>query len=602
MTAHVLDILPEEREAPLPMPAQDLKRPFRDAAAPGGTNRRRTRFARLVAFGFPFAVSLALGVQFGRWFALDGRLSMPEWAIIALTAFTVFWVALSVATALLGLLWRPLPAPRRVAARGLDVAILLPMYGEPADEVIGNAVRLLAGLQGRDHPHRFSLHILSDSRSPKARHDEASALRRWRQAHPDLPVTYRWRAENVDFKSGNLAEWIGRQGGAHEAMLVLDADSVMGRDTVIRLAGEMAADASLGLIQTIPRLLPGRTVWQRMQGFAAEVYGVNLGRGFSLWAGREANFLGHNALVRTRAFAASAGLPHLPGRRPMGGVILSHDFVEAALLRRAGWGVRMLPEADESYEDTPENIPGYIKRDRRWCQGNMQHLRLLGVPGLNPMSRLHFTQGAMAYLGSLFWASLLGLWAFFGDHAGLYRYFSETNPVQPTWHEMPDMSLGALASVVLLLVIAPRLIGAAGFALRGGLRGKSRVAFLGVMLGEIGLSALIAPLMMVQHCRAVLRTFAGFDGGWVPHLKGRPDLVTLLRFHWMETAIGAVLTPAVAFGVVTPWLGPVAACLLASVPLSALVATEVGVARAKAAGKPAAPPPAVLPEDQARAA
>jgi membrane glycosyltransferase len=106
-----------------------------------------------------------------------------------------------------------------------------------------------------------------------------------------------------------------------------------------------------------------------------------MGRGFALWAGAEGNSLGHNAMLRTRAFAACAGLPHLPGRAPRGGVILSHDFVEAALMRRAGWGVRVMPEAGESLEDTPETLASYLRRDRRWCHGNLQHVRLLLVPG-----------------------------------------------------------------------------------------------------------------------------------------------------------------------------------------------------------------------------
>lgn len=601
MTAPIVDIRPAPADAPLAMPAQDFARPFRDPAAPGGRNGWRTHAARVFAFALPLAISACLAVPFAGWFLLDGSLGLTELAIVGLSSFTVFWVAMSVATALLGLLWRPRPVAAAARGQGLDIAILLPMYGEPADETIGNAFTLLSSLAGGGHQHRFSLHVLSDSRDIRARHDEAAAMRRWQQAYPALAATYRWRAENKDFKSGNLQDWITRQGAAHDAMLILDADSVMGRDSVLRLADEMVADPSLGLIQTVPRLLPGETVWQRMQSFAAEVYGTTLGRGFALWAGRDANFLGHNALARTRAFAACAGLPHLTGRRPMGGAILSHDFVEAALLRRAGWGVKMLPEAAESFEDTPENIPGYVKRDRRWCQGNMQHLRIIKARGLNPMSRFHFAQGAMAYLGSVFWASLLILWAFFGDSAGLYRYFSDKNPVQPTWHEMPVMSLGALASVVFLLVLAPRFIGILSFALRGGLKGRNPARFAACVLAEIVLTALIAPMMMVQHSRAVIRTFAGFDGGWVPHLKGRPPVSALARFHWMETAIGAGLIVALSMGLITPWLWPVAVCLLISVPLSVLVSFSIGQDKIQ---RPAWPgvAPVPQPDNRARAA
>lgn len=148
-------------------------------------------------------------------------------------------------------------------------------------------------------------------------------------------------------------------------MLIPDADSVMSAGSVPRMADALASDPALGLIQTVPRVLPGQTGWQGLQSFATEVYGVNMGRGFALWTGADGNYLGHNALVRTRAFDTCAGLPHLPGRAPRGGVILSHDFVEAALLRRDGWGVRMPPGAEDSFEDTPGTLIGYLRRDQR---------------------------------------------------------------------------------------------------------------------------------------------------------------------------------------------------------------------------------------------
>ncbi len=562
--------------APMAMPDQNLWQRFRDPAAPGGRNGWQAYAARLFAFALPLAISIGLAMPFAGWFDLDGQLSASEFAIVLLSSFTIFWVALSVGVAMLGLLWRPAPAPRVAARDGLKVAIILPMYGEPAGEVIGNGFDLLRRLSEAGHVHSFALHVLSDSRTDEARRDEAAAMARFGDAYPRFEAHYRWREQNTDYKSGNLREWITTRGGAYDAMLILDADSIMGAGTVVRLADELAADPSLGLVQSLPRLLPGRTIWQRMQSFAAEVYGTNLGRGFAAYAGREGNFLGHNAIARIRAFATCAGLPHLTGRRPMGGIILSHDFVEAALLRRAGWGVRMIPEAQESFEETPENIPAYVKRDRRWSQGNMQHLRVMMARGLHPMSRMHFSQGAMAYLGSVFWAALLTLWALFGETAGVYRYFTEADPIRPTWRPLPDLSLAALAWVVVFLVLAPRVIGILSYVLNGRLARRDIGRFAGGVLAEAVLSALIAPMMMVQHSRAVIRTFAGFDSGWVPHMKGRPDLLTLLRFHWMETLIGAVLLPAVVMGIVTPWLVPLSLCLLLSVPLSSFVAMDFG--------------------------
>jgi membrane glycosyltransferase len=311
-----------------------------------------------------------------------------------------------------------------------------------------------------------------------------------------------------------------------------------------------------------------------MQSFASEVYGTNLGRGFALWTGAEGNFLGHNALVRTRAFAASAGLPHLPGRAPRGGVILSHDFVEAALIRRAGWGVRMLPEASESYEDTPETLTGYLRRDRRWCQGNMQHLRLLTVPGLHIVSRFHLLQGAMAYLASVWWLALLALWALSGPGSAFYDPFL-ANPLMPVWPDVPPVSQAALTVTVGLMLLGPKLLGIAAHLRDRGLSLRQLPGFGASVLVEVALSVLLAPALMVHQVRAVLRTLAGFDGGWMPHLTGRPGLGTLLRFHATESALGAALLCLCALGRVDLWLLPVAGSLCLTSFISWLVQRDV---------------------------
>jgi membrane glycosyltransferase len=332
----------------------------------------------------------------------------------------------------------------------------------------------------------------------------------------------------------------------------------------------LALEPGLGLIQTVPRVLPGRTLWQGLQSFASEVYGVNMGRGFAMWTGAEGNFLGHNALVRVRAFAASAGLPHLPGAAPRGGVILSHDFVEAALMRRAGWGVRMMPEAEDSFEDTPETLTGYLRRDGRWCQGNLQHVRLLTVPGLHPLSRFHLLQGAMAYLSSVWWLALLVLWAVPGQGGGLPDIFA-ANPLLPAWPVLPPVTQAAIAGLVGLMLVAPKLIGIASFLRRQGLSLSQTPRFLGLVLAEVIVSALLAPALMVHQVRAVLRILSGRDGGWMPHVAGSSGLGTLLRFHAVETGLGVALLGLALAGQLSLWLLPVVISLCLTVPLAAFV-------------------------------
>jgi len=549
---------------PLAMPDQSLTAHFHDPAAPGLQKRRNPSVARAFVLLLPLCITLALTDMSLGWFAMDGRITPAEATLTALSGFAFFWMVLSVATATLGLFWRP--QPTALPLHGLKIAILLPMYGEPATETIGNAVQLLAGLP-RKGRHRFTLCILSDTRSPDAAQLEQTAVTALRRRFPGLSVTYRRRTQNIDYKSGNIRDWIVSSGHAHDAMLILDADSIMGADTVMRLSDAMAREPGLGLIQTIPRVLPGKTVWQGLQSVASEVYGMNMGRGFAMWTGSEGNFLGHNALVRIKAFAASAGLPHLPGAAPRGGVILSHDFVEAALLRRAGWGVQMMPEAEDSHEDTPETLIGYLKRDQRWCQGNLQHVRLLLTPGLHPVSRFHLLQGAMAYLASVWWLLLLLLWALPGQSGTA----PETSLLLPNWPSLPAATQANIAGVVLLTLIAPKLLGIIAHLRRRGLSPTAAPRLAGFVLAEIILSTLLAPALMVHQVRAVLRFVGGLDGGWMPHATGRSDLRTLLRFHAIETGLGALLLSLSLSGQISLWLLPIALSLCLTIPLAALV-------------------------------
>jgi membrane glycosyltransferase len=577
MTAPLRNHPDLSRTALLAMPDQDLRRPFTDPRAPGAPNANGVTALRMFLFVVPMVITGTIVWSYLEWFTLTGTLSVPAAMLTVLTAFTFFWVALSVGTALIGLL-RPDTVARaaRGSGPGLNIAILLPMYDEPAQATIGAAATLLKSLFAQDHGHGFSLHVLSDSRSSAARADEATTIRNLQVLHPHLHISYRWRSENTDYKSGNLREWVTTQGSPYDALLILDADSVMDAGTVLALADDMVTDPAVGLLQTVPRLLPGRTLWQRLQEFSNQVYGVTLARGFASWAGTEANFLGHNALVRTCAFAACAGLPKLPGRRPMGGVILSHDFVEAALIRRASWTVRMLTAPAGSFEDTPETTVGYIRRDRRWCQGNMQHLRIMFAAGLHPVSRFHMMQGAMAYLASLTWAALLVLWVVVGDNStpSPFRYFTAENPLLPIWPEIPLLSQAMLAAAILLTLLFPKMIGAIDYVRRNGLGWGGVLPFFASMLAELIVSILCAPMMMVQHVRAVLRTFAGFDTGWVPHANGTPRFADLLRFHSVETALGAAMIGTAIAGWLSLWLMPIAACLLLAAPTARFLSQD----------------------------
>jgi membrane glycosyltransferase len=169
----------------------------------------------------------------------------------------------------------------------------------------------------------------------------------------------------------------------------------MSGSAMVGMASIMETKPTVGLLQTVPNIIGADTFFQRWMQFSAYAYGPIASAGLLWWSGSEANFWGHNAIVRTRAFADCCGLPELPGKPPFGGLIQSHDMVEAALLRRRGWAVHMVL-IDGSYEEYPPTVIDHAIRDRRWAQGNLQHLRLLDATGFHWTSRLHLLIGASA--------------------------------------------------------------------------------------------------------------------------------------------------------------------------------------------------------------
>ena len=588
MNAPLTDRLGMPAEVPLAMPPQSL----RDAPGPRPLPRATLTvyFARAFVFGFAFGATGALGWVIWDWFRPMG-LTWIETAIIALAMFTAFWIVLSVANAVLGCL----PRIRRPnsALRPLDIAILMPIYGEDPATLARNIDAIRREVLRTGGVHRYSVHILSDTRGAAAVTAEQrlfSAL----SSSADLPVHYRHRADNRRFKAGNIEDWVRRWGGAHDAMLVLDADSLMSGDAIRHLADTMAADADLGLVQSIPRLSGALSWFARAQAFANTVYGTTMARGLSLWSGNAANYWGHNALIRIRAFADCAGLPDLPGRRPFGGVILSHDFVEAALLRRAGWKIAFAPEATDSFETTPETVIAHVLRDRRWCQGNLQHLRLIFARGLHPLSRIHMFQGAMAYIASFGWFGLMVLWVLVGsgEGNGIVRYFSDANPLFPTWPDMDLVSKVLILSIIYGSLIAPKVLGAVMFTLSDpGLRtagGPLRFALSWIT--EVALSVLLAPMMMVQHMIAVARTFAGRDTGWALRTDAAPSLATCLRFHWLEVALGLSMGALFVTGELSLWLAPIGLCLVKAPLLSWALSRRAGAAHLMLTPQDIAPP------------
>ena len=571
------DLMPAP--APLARPIQNLRAPYRDSNAPRGNSRDTEALIwRLVTFLPAIAMTLGLGATFMNWFQ-SGGLTATEIALTALIMITFFWIAFSVCTATVGIITfafyrRPKPSQ---AATPMDVALLIPVYNEKTSDVFGNALAMIEDLKRTPGtPHRYTLFVLSDTRDEAIAAQEVHAIAELRAAFPDGPgIHYRRRAENTDHKTGNLADWIENWGGAHEAMLVLDADSLMSGKAILRLTDELSADPSAGLIQSFPQIIGARSLYGWIQQFSSSVYGSLLSEGLARWSDREGNFWGHNAIIRTQAFASCAGLPYVRSLRAQNAAILSHDFVEASLLRRAGWAVRFLPRLKGSYEEAPQTLIDFILRDRRWCSGNLQHLRLLRSSGFHAVSRFHLFHGAVAYLTSPAWFTLLIFWALLGNgENSILTYFSAENPEFPLWPVMHQENGIYMLIFMYAMLLMPKVMGLTAMRATGvsARQMGGRLRFTGAILSEVILSMAYAPIMMVQQTVAVLRVSVGVKPAWVPQRRGTEGypLCTVLKFHFVETFAGVGLTAGIVMGAISLWLSPIAISLLFAVPLSML--------------------------------
>jgi membrane glycosyltransferase len=390
-------------------------------------------------------------------------------------------------------------------------------------------------------------------------------------------VFYRHRPQNLRRKAGNIADFCQRWGARYDHMVVLDADSLMTGETLVWLAAAMEANPQAGLIQTLPLIVNRNTLFARVQQFGARLYGPVIAAGIAYWHRGESSYWGHNAIIRTIAFIKHAGLPDLPGRPPFGGHILSHDFVEAALLRRAGWKAYLVPEIPGSYEESPPSLIDFADRDRRWCQGNLQHALVLPAAGLHWMSRLHLLHGIMSYLASPIWLVfiLLGLLLALQAHFIRPEYFPKPFALFPAWPVFDPVRALRLFVGTMAVLLTPKLLGLAllckerqaahcyGGLFRAGLS----------VLFETFVSALIAPVMMVIQSAVVLGILTGRDIGWGTQRRndGSIPLRATVQRHRSHMLFGVILAMA-AYAVAPPflaWLSPVVVGLVLAIPVSA---------------------------------
>ncbi len=552
-------------EAPIAMPIQDLfdAPPQLQPPLPDLISGRR-----LFLIGGSLVIGLLGAQEMARPMAADGT-SLWD-AILGLLFFGLFcWIAFGFLNALAGFTWlmnsgpglpRWLSRPRMPTKR---TAILIPIYNEAVDPLFERIRTMAASIEAMGLTHLFDMFVLSDS----AEGAEATERRAFEAARRDfgIAIYYRRRPKNVARKPGNIAEWVKRFGGAYEHMVVLDADSLMSGMALARLATTMEADQRIGLLQTIPQIHKARTAFARWQQFASAAYGPVASAGLQWWSGSEATFWGHNAIIRVRAFAECCGLPKLSGPEPFGGEVMSHDMVEAAMLRRRGWAVHMISLPEGTYEEFPPTLPDYAVRDRRWCQGNLQHLRLLNSAGFHWVNRLQLLMGASAYLTSPLWLMLL--------FAGLVEPFRVT---LLHWGLVPS---GWLLWLTMTLLLGPKLLAMTWLSvdkeLRDKLGGGRNV--LKTIAVEIPISVLVAPIIMLTQTMAIIDIVRGRPSGWSAQTReadGIPFHQAWNRYRW-HVAMGGIFWTAILMGIDgAMWTLPVAVGLV-SAPWMAMIGARI---------------------------
>lgn len=501
-----------------------------------GRNRHLAVYLGLTAL-IAGAIVAAIASAISDWTALAG-------VAIMLMALSATWIAGGAATALVGMTQ---PAGPRAGLPGSDeldgwlprgnTAILITLCNEPPMPLARYLFDLQRGLGRIGLGAKTQIFVLSDTSGATRIAAEEAALA------PLLAsggLSYRRRAENTGRKPGNIADWLAVSGDRYDFMVVLDTDSRMSAGRFRTLMHRIEGRPRTGLLQAGMRLVPGTTKFSRHQRVSSRLLSPNFGRGLAAWAGASGNYWGHNAIMRISAFDAAVTLPCLSGSAPLGGPPLSHDFIEAAWIRRAGWDVELDPDPTGSAEDGPQTLAEFHSRDRRWCQGNLQHLRLLAEPGLNPVSRLHLASGIISYLAAPIWLILVVLIA--------------------TGRVSIAGIVPALLVVAVLLV--PKLCALAGWLKRAQTKARRRV-ILRASASELGLSTLLAPMVMVQQTGAVLSVLMGRDCGWKSSQTQRWEVPRGLP----EVLVGlSVIALAIGVGPATAawWLLPIALPLVAA--------------------------------------
>jgi membrane glycosyltransferase len=544
-----------------------------------------------------FFTSIFVLTSLATWFMADllwrdnGRVSPVDWGILVLFVILFAQISTGFMTAFFGFITLMRGGDRHQIARTLapgetprlaGTAVVMPVFNEDVSRVFEGLREIFHSVRETGRLGHFDFFILSDSNKPNQWiQEEVAWVELCKQVGGFGKIFYRKRRQQTNKKAGNIADFLRRWGKSYRYMVVLDADSVMTGEALVQLVAMMEKNPAVGIIQTAPRLANGETLFARLQQFANRLYSPLFLAGLNFWQQDTGNYWGHNAVIRVQPFMEHCALPELPGSEPFGGRILSHDFVEAALIRKAGWQVWLAGGIEGTFEEGPPTLIDSAKRDRRWCQGNMQHGWLLAAKGFHPANRFHLFMGIMAYVSSPLWLVFLVLCT--ANALGQAKSFDE--PAVTTWlsshtaipipgHTFRFPEALALFAFTMMLLFLPKILGVLmaarnrDAARRFGGRGKLAAS----ACAEIVLSALLAPVNMLFQGKFVVCTLLGRGVGWVAQNRTsdgtdwREAILTHAPHSLLGVAWGAavfLIRPAFFW-----WMSPVFLGMALSIPLS----------------------------------
>lgn len=520
----------------------------------------------------------AVGVLFaGMWFILSTNgFLIAEYIMLAAYLLTLPWLSIGLCNSVIGyVLDRRFgkdaatvvtPALGRVS--GMEplvtrTAIVMPLRNENPQASIARLQRLEREIAASPWAGQFSFHVLSDTDRPQIARREEELMAQWQANWPNAPVAYRRRTDNAGYKAGNIAEFVHRCGIDYDYFLPLDADSEMGAQTVFRMVRVLQASPEIGMLQSLVTGLPSRTFFTRAFQFGMRHGMRSYTLGSAWWQGDCGPNWGHNVLIRMVPFRDSCMMPVLRGRGPLSGHILSHDQLEAAMMRRAGYEVRVMAEESDSREENPPSLVDFIRRELRWMNGNMQYIRLLGMRGLKPVSRIQLLLAIQMYLSAPAWMVFILVGAIM---AGNDAQMSAV----PIW-----MGLGFFA-LLMTLNLMPKLMGLAQVlavdSRSAAYGGRGRVLWGGV--AEILFSMLTAPIVALALTRFMVGLFFWRRIGWDAQQRDRERLEwhEAARVLWLQTLVGVALLSWLVLS--APWAlafgAPILLSFLFAIPIAVL--------------------------------